>query len=173
MRTTSLLGRNLALTLVIALAACTAESQSETTDAADDSAFAALQERGADAQGMGVDQYASAHVFDDLPDGGRIEFQDTVGDDDAVEQIRAHMQEIAAAFANGDFSTPGFVHGMDEVPGTRVMADRRDVIEYEYSPIERGGAVTMRTQDAAALSAIHEFLAFQRMDHRAEGHHMH
>src|ERR1700710_1341117 len=35
-----------------------------------DSAFVALQERGKMA--MGVDQYASAHQFDVLPNGGRI-----------------------------------------------------------------------------------------------------
>lgn len=27
-----------------------------------------------------------------------------------------HMQQIATAFASGGFSTPGFVHAMDEVP---------------------------------------------------------
>lgn len=168
MRTTSLLAFALILT------ACGGGPQSDAADsAADDSAFAALQERGAAPEGMGVDQYASAHVFDDLPDGGRIEFQDTVGDDAAVEQIRAHLQEIAGMFARGDFSTPAFVHGMDAVPGTRVMAERRDRIEYEYAPLARGGEVRMRTSDSTALAAIHEFLAFQRMDHRAEGHHMH
>ena len=162
------------LTFTVILSACTGESQSDSAGAAaDDSAFAALQERGAAPQGMGVDQYASVHVFDDLPDGGRIQFQDTVGDDAAVEQIRAHLQEILVAFEQGDFSTPAFVHGVEEVPGTRVMADRRGVIEYEYAPLERGGAVTMRTSDAEALRAIHDFLAFQRMDHRAGGHPMH
>ncbi len=35
-----------------------------------DSAFAAMQVRGQTV--MGVDQYASAHVFEDLEDGGRI-----------------------------------------------------------------------------------------------------
>jgi hypothetical protein len=34
-----------------------------------------------------------------------------------------------------------------------------------------GGEVRIRTASPAALAAIHEFLAFQRMDHRAhEGH---
>lgn len=168
MRTTSL------LTIALILTACTGDAQQTASDtSADDSAFAELQARGGASEGMGVDQYASAHVFDDLADGGRIELQDTIGDDAAVEQIRAHMQEIAGMFARGDFSTPGFVHGMDEVPGTRVMAVRADVIEYEYAQLPRGGAVTIRTSDSTALGAIHEFLAFQRMDHRAEGHHMH
>jgi hypothetical protein len=156
------------------VSACGNEREAATADAAgDDSAFAALQERGAASQGMGVDQYASTHLFDDLPDGGRIELQDTVGDDAAVERIRTHMQEIAAAFASGDFSTPGFVHDMDEVPGTSVMAERRDAIRYEYASLPRGGEVRIATADSVALRAIHEFLAFQRLDHRAMGHDMH
>ena len=135
----------------------------------DDSAFAALQERGAAPHAMGVDQYASAHRFDDLEDGGRIELQDTVGDEAAVERIRAHMREIAEAFARGDFSIPGFVHDMGEVPGTRVMTERRDAIRYTYRALPRGGELRIRTDDPAAIRAIHAFLAFQRMDHRAHG----
>lgn len=161
------------LTLAVALAACGNDREATGDAAPDDSAFAALQDRGAASQGMGVDQYASAHTFDDLPNGGRIELQDTIGDDAAVERIRAHLQEIAEAFANGDFSTPGFVHAMDDVPGTAMMAEHRDAIRYEYAPLPRGGEVRIETTDSAALRAIHEFLAFQRMDHRAMGHDMH
>ena len=58
----------------VALAACKTETAADNTAlSAEDSAFAALQERGSAAEAMGVDQYASAHLFDDLPDGGRIE----------------------------------------------------------------------------------------------------
>jgi hypothetical protein len=164
----------LVLVFAIVFSACGNERQPATADDDDpDSAFAALQDRGAAAEGMGVDQYESAHTFDDLPDGGRIELQETAGDDAAVDRIRAHMQQIADAFASGDFSTPGFVHAMDEVPGTRVMAERREVIRYEYAPLPRGGEVRIETADSAALRAIHEFLAFQRLDHRAMGHDMH
>lgn len=70
------------------------------------------------------------------------------------------MAQIAQAFASGDFSTPGFVHAMDEVPGTRVMAERREAIRYEYAALPRGGEVRIETNDATALRAIHEFLAF-------------
>lgn len=162
-----------ALMLAAALTACADGPDSRAGESADDSAFAALQERGAAPEGMGVDQYASVHRFDDLPDGGRIEFQDTAGDDGAVAQIRAHLQEIVADFARGDFSTPAFVHGMEAVPGTGVMAQRRDAIQYTYAELPRGGEVRIETADSAALRAIHEFLAFQRLDHRAMGHHMH
>lgn len=162
------------LGLAAALWACGDEPRTAGADAAaDDTAFAALQERGAAPEGMGVDQYASVHQFDDLPDGGRIELQDTAGDDDAVARIRAHLQQIAADFSEGDFSTPAFVHAMHEVPGSRVMAERKDRIRYAYDPLPRGGEIRIRTDDPAALQAIHEFLAFQRLDHRAMGHEMH
>lgn len=164
----------LLLLLAVFSSACGNEREPATAGGVDDdSAFAALQERGAAAEGMGVDQYASAHSFDDLPNGGRIALQDTVGDDAAVGRIRTHMQQIAEAFASGDFSAPGFVHAMDEVPGTRLMAERREAIRYEYAPLPRGGEVRIETTDSTALRAIHEFLAFQRLDHRAMGHDMH
>jgi hypothetical protein len=162
-----------ALMLAAALAACGDGPESRAGESADDTAFAALQERGAAPEGMGVDQYASVHRFDDLPDGGRIEFQDTAGDDDAVVRIRAHLQEIVDDFARGDFTTPAFVHGVEAVPGTRVMAERRDDIRFTYNQLPRGGEIRMETADSAALRAIHEFMTFQRLDHRAGGHHMH
>ena len=131
-----------------------------------DSAFRALQERGRLA--MGVDQYTSVHRFDDLPDGGRVELQSAADDTVGARTIRAHMRDIQAAFRSGDFSTPGFVH-LRTVPGTAVMAARRARIRYEVEDLPRGAALRLRTSDAAAIVAIHDFLAFQRGDHRAGG----
>ena len=131
--------------------------------AAGDSAFAALQARGETA--MGVDQYTSSHHFEPLPDGGRIELQRDVDDPAGIARIRSHLREIAAAFGSGDFSTPAFVH-MQTVPGTRVMVEKRSLIAYAVNDLPRGGELRMTTRDAEALAAIHEFLVFQRSDHR-------
>jgi hypothetical protein len=131
-----------------------------------DSAFSALQTRGHEA--MGVDQYTSTHLFDALPDGGRIELQRDTDDPDGIAEIRGHLQEIVRAFASGDFSTPAFVHAQP-VPGTAVMAAKRDVIRYSYRDLPRGGEVRIVTSDPEALAAIREFMAFQRQDHRAGG----
>jgi hypothetical protein len=117
---------------------------------------------------MGVDQYTSTHLFDALPDGGRIELQRDVDDSAGVEQIRRHLQEIARAFKSGDFGTPAFVH-MQAVPGAAVMSAKRDVITYTYRDLPRGGEVRIATTDPEAIQAIHEFVAFQRQDHRASG----
>ncbi len=132
-----------------------------------DSGFAGVQARGAVA--MGVNQYTSAHRFQPLPDGGRIELQRGVDDSAGADRIRSHMREIAARFSEGDFRLPGFVHAR-LVPGTVTMAARRAGITYTVERLPRGAAVRIRSADPDAIEAIHEFLAFQRRDHYA-GHH--
>jgi hypothetical protein len=159
--------RHVVLATTVAFAACS----SRDTPAAKpptDSAFAKVQERGATV--MGVDQYTSAHVFEDLPDGGRIVLERSDPADSAgIATIRGHMRQIAADFTAGDFSKPFAVHAM-VVPGTKTMAERRDRITYEATDRPEGAEVRIRTADATAIAAVHEFLAFQRSDHRAAGH---
>jgi hypothetical protein len=156
---------------LLALGACATSPAPDTgAGGATDPEFGALQERGAAA--MGVDQYTSTHVFDDLPDGGRIELQRNAADPAGTAAIQAHLREIAAAFGRGDFRTPARVHAR-EVPGTPVMAARAHAIRYEFRPLPRGGEVRITTRDPEALRAVHAFLAFQRLDHRAAGHEGH
>jgi hypothetical protein len=131
-----------------------------------DSSYHAMQARGKTA--MGVDQYTSFHVFDALPDGGRIELQRPAADSGEVATIRAHLADIANRFGVGDFSIPGFVHD-GEVPGTKVMAARKDRIEYAFSPLPKGGEVRIKTSDPKALAAIRKFMAFQRKEHHSSG----
>ena len=147
-----------ALLVVVILAGCRASS---------DSAFDEAQARVHVA--MGVDQYTSFHNFEPLPDGGRIRLQSDPGDSAGVAQIRAHMRLIAGAFGRGDFAIPGFVHDR-EVPGTAVMAARRSGIRYTPDTLPGGGQVRLESSDPLAIAGIHEFLAFQRLDHRSAGH---
>jgi hypothetical protein len=123
-----------------------------------------MQSRGRTA--MGVDQYTSTHRFEDLPDGGRVELQRNRPDSAGVQAIREHLQVIAQAFAKGDFAAPALVHA-GEVPGAPAMAEKHRAIRYQYRPLPLGGEVRITTGDAAALEAIHTFLAFQRREHRA------
>jgi len=154
-----------ALTLsLLALAACSGESAKDKND------FAAMQARGEHV--MGVDQYTSAHVFEDLPDGGRVVLdRDDPSDTAGIETIRAHMRDIQAAFRAGDFTKPFAVHAQ-VVPGMDVMRARRTAITYDVHDRPRGGEVRMTTHDRVAVAAIHQFLAFQRSAHHASGHEM-
>jgi hypothetical protein len=158
--------RLLILALVLMTEACQRPSHAARPES--DTAFASMQERGHAI--MGVDQYAAAHVFEDLNDGGRIVLDvhdptDTAG----IAAIRQHMRDIAAAFRHGDFSRPFHVHDQ-VVPGTSIMAERRSTITYDATDRPHGAEVRIRTSDGAALAAIHEFLAFQRTAHHAVGH---
>lgn len=119
---------------------------------------------------MGVDQYTSAHVFEDLPDGGRVVLdRDSLGDTTGIAAIRLHMRDIATSFRAGDFTKPFQVHAQ-VVPGTAVMQDRRAAIAYDMVDRPRGGEVRIRSTDPIAVAAIHEFLAFQRSGHHAAAH---
>jgi hypothetical protein len=119
---------------------------------------------------MGVNQYTSQHVFEPLPDGGRIVLERKADDSTGEATIRAHMRTIAASFAKGDFALPGFVHAMADVPGTDRMKALQSEITYSERDLPRGGEVVIFTKNPDAVTAIHEFLAFQRMDHRAGMH---
>lgn len=139
--------------------------------ASSDSAFREVQSRGAGV--MGVDQNTSMHVFESLADGGRIILERPVASDTAgIRTIRAHMREIAGQFRRGDFSAPFLVHAQT-VPGTAEMARLAATIAYVVVERPRGAEVRISTRDPAALKAVHEFLAFQRADHRAPGHEGH
>ena len=159
--------RSLIVYLAWALAACGPGASPKASRGAEDSAFAGVQARGGVA--MGVNQYTSRHVFQSLPDGGRIALQRDAADSEDAAQIRRHMHEIAGRFAAGDFTLPGFVHAR-AVPGTEIMAARRAAIAYAVDTLPRGAALRIRSADSTAVRAIHEFLAFQRHDHHAGAH---
>lgn len=140
-----------------------AQSHEGHARAHEDSAFRALQGRGRTV--MGVDQYTSIHRFDALPDGGRIELQRDRDDSAGTAAIRAHMRTIALAFGRGDFTAPATVH-LETVPGVPVMRARRASIRYEPIDLPRGAALRIRTSDDAAITAVHQFLDYQRREHR-------
>jgi hypothetical protein len=150
---------------LLTLAACSTKNAAKTSS---DSSFAKLQQRGETA--MGVNQYTSQHVFEPLPTGGRIVLQRKEADSVGEAVVRQHMQTIARAFAAGDFALPGFVHAMKDVPGTQQMRALRGDITYTPHDLPRGGEVVIETKNPRAVAAIHDFLAFQRSDHRAGMH---
>jgi hypothetical protein len=152
--------------LIAAAALLVACSRSKTGQS--DSAYAQLQKRGETA--MGVNQYTSQHVFEPLPDGGRIVLQRKENDPAGEATIRAHMRTIATSFSAGDFALPDFVHATMEVPGTATMKRLQKEIAYTPRDLPDGGEVVISTKNPEAIVAIHDFLAFQRMDHRAGMH---
>src|SRR5215471_7439398 len=105
------------------------------------------------AQVMGFDQHTTTHVFAATAEGGSIavDVKDPA-DIQTRDQIRAHLTQIARAFAKGDFSKPFQTHA-EEPPGVPVMIEKRDAIAYTYSDTPGGGIVRIRTTNTQALEA--------------------
>lgn len=124
---------------------------------------AAVDHRHDEATGVGHDK--SAHHFLLAPDGGSIRLEVTDPADVAGrDRIREHLQAIARAFGEGDFSMPRRIHDQAP-PGIDVMAARRSEIHYAYAPSDKGGVVTISTTNPDAVAAVHRFLRFQIGDH--------
>jgi hypothetical protein len=115
---------------------------------------------------MGFSHAKTTHHFRLAPDGGAIQVTaNDAADKASVEAIRMHLTHIAAMFADGDFSTPMFVH--DSVPpGVTTMRLLKDKIRSTYNRIDAGASVRIESSDQVALAAIHDFLRFQITDHQ-------
>ena len=115
---------------------------------------------------MGFDQDKTTHHFTLTKTGGVIQVQANDSSDTASrDHIRMHLQHIAKAFAEGDFTDPHEVHA--EVPtGVPAMKDRKDKISYRFESIANGGKVVISTEDPKALKAIHEYLRYQIREHK-------
>lgn len=117
-------------------------------------------------EAMGFHHELTKHSFKQDTSGGSIEVTANSADDaKSIAAIREHLQSIAKAFANGDFAKPEFIHG--RVPdGAEVMIAKKDAIQYKYEERPGGARVVITTKDAEAVKAIHEFLQFQKVEHR-------
>jgi hypothetical protein len=125
---------------------------------------AELKKRGTGA--MGFDQDAATHHFRLSATGGSIEVEAKSRQDaKTMAEIRSHLREIAKAFADGDFIKPLATHA-EVPPGVPVMQAQKTAIAYRYEDTKRGGAVKIETSDAAALTAVHDFLRYQITEHK-------
>jgi hypothetical protein len=117
-------------------------------------------------EGMGFDQQATTHHFLLERSGGTIEVTAKNADDTtSIAQIQTHLRHIASAFAQGDFSLPVFIHDTTP-PGVDTMKARRATMTFDVVELPAGGRVIVKTKDADALAALHEFLRFQIREHK-------
>ena len=114
---------------------------------------------------MGFPHDKTTHHFRQYADGGAIEVTVNDSKDSTnIQAIQSHLKHIAGMFSDGNFSIPMFVH--DQVPpGVPVMKDKRSQISYTYEELSSGARVRIKTTDADALKAVHDFLRFQIEDH--------
>jgi hypothetical protein len=114
---------------------------------------------------MGFDQDKASHHFTLTSKGGTVAVTaNDASDITTRDHIRAHLQEIAAAFAKGDFEKPLMTHG-EVPPGVAEMQRSNADIRYSYEQTDKGGTVRIVTSNERALDAVHEFLRYQIREH--------
>lgn len=117
---------------------------------------------------MGFDQDKIMHHFMATSTGGQIMIVALdSNDNETISQIKAHVADIQQEFSQGNFTKPFFIHAQ-EVPGTDVMAEKKDLIKYSVQDLDNGAMLVLSTDDSELLQAIQEFMAFQGSEH--QGH---
>jgi hypothetical protein len=116
---------------------------------------------------MCFDQARTTHHFLLFNDGGAIDVSvNESADTKNRDAIRSHLPHIAMMFGEGNFDAPMLVHDSKNVPGTKVMTERKGAIRYQYVETANGGRVNIVTSDPSALAAVHTFLTFQIAEHK-------
>ena len=115
---------------------------------------------------MGFNQNKIAHHFIATTTGGEIMIVAlNSSDSDTTKQIRNHIADIQNEFSKGNFTKPFFIHAQ-QVPGTKLMTGKKDLIKYSVRQMNNGSALLLTTNDQQLIEAIHEFTAFQTGQHR-------
>jgi len=114
---------------------------------------------------MGFNQSAIAHQFLATPDGGKIIITAlNANDRQTINQIKNHILDIQIEFSEGNFTKPFFIHAQD-VPGTKVMSEKKDLIKYSISEMNNGSSLLLTTNDKELIDAIDQFMEFQAREH--------
>jgi hypothetical protein len=114
---------------------------------------------------MGFEQDKATHHFTLTAKGGTIAVTANDPADQATrDHIQAHLGEIAAAFAKGDFEKPLMTHG-EMPPGVADMQRYKADIKYTFERTDKGGVVRIATTNEEARKAVHEFLRYQIREH--------
>lgn len=138
------------------LAGCS--SQDDTTNRQ-----ATVASRGAEVMPFDLD--ATTHTFTKTDLGGQqLVTANDPNDQTEIDLIRQHLQTERTSFANGDFSDPARIHGMD-MPGVAELSAGHTRITVTYAERSDGAELTYATDDPALIDAIHAWFDRQLMDH--------
>lgn len=122
-----------------------------------------MMERGEIA--MGFDQNKIKHDFVETTNGGEIRISALDSNDiHTIHAIRTHVKEIQNEFSQGNFNKPFFIHEQI-VPGTKIMAEKKNLMNFSTLDTEYGGVLILTTNDADILDAIKKFMVFQSSEH--------
>lgn len=113
------------------------------------------------------------HVFEKTEDGGVQRVLARAGGEEEIPRIRAHLRDIAARFAQRDFSAPERLHGA-AMPG---LAELRGApgpaLAIRYREHPDGAEIHYRAATPALRTALHAWFDAQVHDHGHDATHHH
>ena len=122
-----------------------------------------MLERGAIS--MGFNQNKIVHQFVATPSGGKIIILAlNSSDKQTINQIKDHVMDIRKEFSEGNFTKPFFIHAQ-EVPGTKIMSEKKDLIKYNILEMKNGFSLVLTTNNKVLIDAIRQFVEFQAREH--------
>jgi hypothetical protein len=114
---------------------------------------------------MGFNQNKIAHQFAVTPNGGNITITSLNSNEtQTINQIKTHIMDIQKDFSEGNFTKPFFIHAQ-EVPGTDVMTEKKDLIKYNILELRNGSSLVLTTNDKELMDAISQFMKYQSKAH--------
>jgi hypothetical protein len=114
---------------------------------------------------MGFNQSKIAHQFIATPVGGKIVVMSLNGSDiQTIGQIKNHVSDIQKEFSEGNFTKPFLIHAQ-EVPGTKVMSEKKELIKFDIMEMNNGSGLILTTNDKELVDAINQFMEFQSKEH--------
>lgn len=123
-----------------------------------------IARKGAQVMPFKLDQ--TVHVFTKKQDGGLQQvIVKNQSDDEQIQLIREHLNEIVNKFKQGDFSDPSRLHG-DKMPGLAMLKKAKPgEINIIYSELSDGAQIIYSTDNSALILAIHQWFDAQLNDH--------
>jgi hypothetical protein len=150
--------------VVIDILGSNQSSFSSSTSSSSPLATMSMMERGDIA--MGFNQNKITHNFRSTLTGGEIIITALAPNNaETIEQIKNHTLDIQNEFSKGNFTKPFFIHA-EQVPGTKIMTDKKDLIKYSTDNIGNGSILVLDTRDDGVINAIHQFMNYQGSQHR-------
>jgi len=114
---------------------------------------------------MGFEQEKITHKFIPTETGGEIIIMPiNASDSNTLNQIREHIIDIQNDFSKGNFTKPFFIHA-EQVPGTKTMNEKKDLIQYDIRQANNGSILSMITKDKEVTNAIRDFMEYQGSKH--------
>ena len=114
---------------------------------------------------MGFNQSMIHHHFMSTTTGGEIMIMsENMSDVQTINEIKNHVKDIQYQFSQGNFTKPFYIHAQI-VPGTDIMAAKKDLINYSIKDIDGGSVLILTTNDTQLLNAIQQLMNFQSSQH--------